>query len=127
MKDFVATNFSKYLKSTRKEQNRRKVAKSLYIFLTTSDEGRKIYETNASNNFVHHCNAEVFNIFDPELQLINTKPMIKRKLKELLSKLSNFKVQTILVLDYNKSNDRKIFLSSPKLIAKDLGIDEAFK
>ena len=67
------------------------------------------------------------NIFDPELQLINTKPMINNKLKELLSELKKFKVQTILVLDYRKRNDSKIFPSSPKLIASDSGIDEAFK
>ena len=31
-----------------------------------------------------HCyNIEILNLFDPELQLINAKPMIKRKLKEL--------------------------------------------
>ena len=45
------------------------------------------------------------NIFDPELQLINNKPVIKNKLKELLSELKNPKVQTILVLRYKKRND----------------------
>ena len=34
-KDFVAINSSEYLKSIREEQNLRKVAKSLYIFLRT--------------------------------------------------------------------------------------------
>ena len=29
----------------------------------------------------------ILNLFDPELQLINTKLMIKNKLKELLSEL----------------------------------------
>ena len=67
------------------------------------------------------------NLFNPELQLINTKPMIKNKLKELFSELKKFKVQTILVLDYKKRNDRKIFHSSAKLIASDSDIDEAFK
>ena len=52
--------------------------------------------------------------------------MIKNKSKELLSKLKRFKVQTILVLDYKKRNDRKIFHSSVKLIANDSDIDEAF-
>ena len=33
-KDFVAINFSEYFKSRREEQNLRKVAKSLFIFLT---------------------------------------------------------------------------------------------
>ena len=59
--------------------------------------------------------------------MINTEPVIKNKLKELLSELKKFKVQTILVLDYKKRNDRKIFHSSAKLIASDSDIDEAFK
>ena len=64
--------------------------------------------------------------FDPDLQLINTKPVIKNKLKVLLSELKEFKVQTILVLDYEKRNDCKIFHSSAKLIPNDSNIDEAF-
>ena len=67
------------------------------------------------------------NLFDAELQLINIKPLIKNKLKEFLSELKKFKVQTILVLDYKGKNDRKIFHSSIKLIASDSNIDEAFK
>ena len=67
------------------------------------------------------------NLFDPELQLINTKPVIKNKLKELLSELKKFKIQTKLVLDYKKRNDHKIFHSGAKLIASDSDIDEAFK
>ena len=38
VKYFVALNFSEYFKSIRKEQNLRKVSKSLHIFLTTPDE-----------------------------------------------------------------------------------------
>ena len=56
-------------------------------------------QSNSSDNCVHHYNAEILNLFDPELQLINTKPVIKKKLKELLGELKKFKVQTILVLD----------------------------
>ena len=62
------------------------------------------------------------NIFDSELQLINTKPIIKNKLKELLSELKKFKVQTILFLDYKKRNDLEIFYSCTKLIVSDLDI-----
>ena len=61
------------------------------------------------------------------MQLINPKPKIKNKLKELLSELKKVNVQTILVLDYKKINDRKIFHSGAKLIASDSEIDEAFK
>ena len=67
------------------------------------------------------------NLFDSELQLVNTKPVIKKKLKELLNVLKKFKVQAILVLDYRKRNYRKIFHSSAKLIASDSDFDEAFK
>ena len=67
------------------------------------------------------------NPFRPELQLINTKPVIKNKLEELLSKLKKFKAQTILFLDYKKRNDCKIFHSSAKLIASDSDIKKAFK
>ena len=41
IKDFVAISFSEYFKSIREEQNLRKVAKSLYFFLTKSDEVKK--------------------------------------------------------------------------------------
>ena len=126
VKDFVAINFSEYFKSIREEQNLRKVAKSLYIFLTTPDEVENYVESNFSDSCVHHYNVEILNLFDPELQLINTKPVIKNKLKELQSELKKFKVQTILVLDYKKRNDHKIFYSSAKLIANDSDIDEAY-
>ena len=53
--------------------------------------------------------------------------MIKNKLKALLRELKKFKFQTMLVLDYNKRNDRKIFHLRTKLISSDSDIDEAFK
>ena len=65
-------------------------------------------------------------IFYPELQLTYTKAIIKNNLKELLADLK-FKVQTILVLEYNKRNDHKIFHSSAKVIASDSDIEEAFE
>ena len=80
-------------------------------------------QSNSSNNYIHHYNGEILNRFYPELQLISTKPVIKDKLKELLNELKNFKVQTVLLLDYKKRNDGKIFHSSPKLIAIDSVID----
>ena len=79
MKDFVAINFSEYFKSAREEQNLRKIAKSLYIFLTTSDDVEKYVQSDSSDNCIHCYNHEILKIFDPELQLINTKPMIKDK------------------------------------------------
>ena len=65
-------------------------------------------------------------IFDPELQLINTKPLIKNKFKELLSQFIKCHVQTVLVLDYKKRNECKISHSSVKLIGKDSDTDEAY-
>ena len=64
-------------------------------------------QSTSSDNCIHHYNVEILNLFDIELQLINTKLMIKNKLKELLSELKNFKVQTILILYYKKGNDCK--------------------
>ena len=41
VKDSVVIGFSVYFKSIREEKNLRKVATSLYIFLTTTDEVEK--------------------------------------------------------------------------------------
>ena len=112
VKDVVAINCSEYFKSVREEQNLRKAAKSFYIFVTVPDKVEKHVQSNSSDNCIHCYNAQIFNIFDPELQMINTKPMIKNKLKELLSEMRKFKVQTILALDYKKRNDYKILHSS---------------
>ena len=84
-------------------------------------------EANSSDNCIYRNNVEVLNIFDLELQLINTKPMIKNKLKELINALKKFEIQKILVLDYKKRNDCKIYHSSVKLIASDSAIDEVIK
>ena len=127
VKYLVAINFSEYLKFAREklyfslneEQNLRKVAKSLYTFLTTPDEVEiyvEIMQWNSSNNCVRRYNIEILNGFDRELKLTNTKPMVNSKLKELLSEMNKFKVQAILVLEYKKRNDCKIFHSSAKLI-----------
>ena len=62
LKDFVVINFSEYFKSIREEQNLRKVAKSLYIFLTTPDEVEKyieIMQSSSSDNCIHRCIIEI--------------------------------------------------------------------
>ena len=115
---FVAKNFNETI---RKEKNLRKAAKSLNIFLTTADK----VESNSSGNCAHHYNVEILNLFYPELQMTNTKPVIENKLNEWLSELKKFKVQAILV--YKKRNDRKVFYLSAKLIANDSDTEEAFK
>ena len=70
--------------------------------------------------------CKILNVLDPELQLINTKPVIKNQLKGLLNKLTKSKVQTVLGLGYKKRNDSEIFNSSTKIIASDLDINQAY-
>ena len=74
VKDFVAINFSESIKE---EENLKKVIKSLYFFLATPDE----VQSNSSDNYISHYNVKMLNLFDPELQLINTKTVIKRIVK----------------------------------------------
>ena len=45
--------------------------------------------------------------------------MIKNKLKELLKELKNFKVQTILVLDYNRRNESRHYDKNKKISYED--------
>ena len=66
------------------------------------------------------------NLFDRELQLINTKPMIKNNMKELLSELKKFKFQAEPILECKKRNDCKTFHWSANIIACVSEIDEAF-
>ena len=102
VKDFVAINYTECFKSIRKKQNLRKVAKSLYIFLTTPDEVEKYEQSNSSDSYIHSYNVDILNLFDPELQLINTKPIIKDQLKKKLSELKKFKVRTTLAWTIRK-------------------------
>ena len=68
-------------------QNVRKDVESLYIFLTTTEV--EIYvemmQSGSSDNCLDCYNFEILNLFDPELQLINTKALIKSKFKKMLS------------------------------------------
>ena len=74
VKDFVAINFSEYFKSTREklycklseEQNLRKIAEWLYIFLTTPDEVEKyakILQSSSSDKYVYSYNIGIFESF----------------------------------------------------------------
>ena len=69
-------------------------------------------QLSSSDNCLWHYNFKILNLFDPELQLIKPKPMIKNKLKTLKNKLKKFKVQSILILEYKKRNGHKIFYSN---------------
>ena len=83
-------------------------------------------QSNSSDRYVRRCSIEILNLFDPELQLINTKSMIKNKLKEQLSELKKLKLQIISILEYKKRNDCKMFYSSTNLIASVSEMNEAF-
>ena len=111
------------------KQNMIKVVALLSIFLTTPNEVEKNVKTmqsNSSDRYVHRSSIDILNLFDAELQLINTKPMIENKLKEFLSELKKFKLQIISILEYEKRNDCKIFHSSTNLIASVSEINETF-
>ena len=75
VKDFAVINFSEFFKSTREklyskqieEQNFKKVAESLYIFLTTADEEErygKIMQSNSSDKYLHCYKIEILNLSD---------------------------------------------------------------
>ena len=85
VKDFAAINFSESIKEV---YNPRKVAKSLYFFVTAPDK----VQSNFSENCMHQYNVKILNLFDPELHLIKTKSEIKNKLKGFLNELKKFKV-----------------------------------
>ena len=53
-------------------------------------EAKIMMQSTSSDNCVCHCDVEILNHFDPELQLINTKSVIKNELKELLVELKKF-------------------------------------
>ena len=73
------------------EKSLRKVEESFLYFLGTPDQVKKyakliekmseaklMTKSSSSNNCVHYFNISILNPFDPELQLINTKPTVKK-------------------------------------------------
>ena len=70
VKDLVTIHSSEYFRSMRGKKNLRKVAKSIYLFLTTPDKVEKYVQSHSSDNCIHRYNVEICNLFDPEL-LIN--------------------------------------------------------
>ena len=97
-KDFAAINFNECFESIREERNLRKVAKLLYIFLPTTDKVETYVQSNSFDNCMHRFTVKILNIFDPELQFANTKPMMNTKLQKLLSDLKKLKIQLFLVI-----------------------------
>ena len=75
VKDFLVKNFGQYFKSTKEklysklceEQNIRKFAELIYIFLATPDNAEKyveIMQSNSSDNWVYHYNIEILSLSD---------------------------------------------------------------
>ena len=56
VKDLVTIHSSEYFRSIRGKQNLRKVAKSIYLFLTTPDE----VQSKSSDDYIHHYNFKSF-------------------------------------------------------------------
>ena len=67
---------------------RTKSLKSCWIALCISitrdevEKYAKIMQSNSSHKYVHCYDFEILNLFDPKSQVINTKAMIKDKLKK---------------------------------------------
>ena len=62
--------------------------------------------SHAFKGYASFYNAEILNLFSPELQLKDTEPAIKIKLNILLSELKGFKFVTALALELYKINKR---------------------
>ena len=75
------------------------------MFLTRPVKVEKYVEMMLSTSFdncVYDYNDEILYRFNPNLQQINTKPMIQSKFQKLLNELKKIKVQTILVSECKK-------------------------
>ena len=83
MKDFVVINFDEFFKYT-KETLYSKLGKKI-------PEEKTMMQSISSGNCVYVYNTRIVNLFDPELHLINTKSLIKNKLKDSLGELTNFR------------------------------------
>ena len=59
------------------------------------------------DNCVRQHDIEISNLFDLELQLVNLKPKVKNKLKDLIGELKNLKFKTVLILEHNKKDNHK--------------------
>ena len=53
------------------------------MFLTTPDE----IQSTSSENSIHLYYFKILILFDTEMKLINTKPVVQNKLKALLNEL----------------------------------------
>ena len=78
--------------------------RNVYLYLTKKDHKnetiRKRYHTY--RGYAVTYSADIFNSFNPKLQLKNTKSAIKNKLRYLLSEFKEFIYVTTLVIEFEK-------------------------
>ena len=159
IKDYLEISVVKILKffecfkSTKKElyskldeKNLRKVDELFFTFPTALDGIDKYAELADKTEpriHEHTCLSDycvwyyyikillVLILINPESELINTKSVVKNKLKYLLDQLKMFKTQTTLVLWYKEIFDHetiyRICHSNTKLITHDLDANKAFE
>ena len=85
VKDFVVISLSEYFKFSgeklhsklTEETNFRKLMNFWQHLVKYS----KIMQSKSSDKYAHRYSIEILNLFNVEIQLMNTKPMIKSKLK----------------------------------------------
>ena len=53
-------------------------------------KAKTIEQAHPFKNYAGTCNIEIFNFFNPEMQLKNTESAIKNKLKNFFNKLREF-------------------------------------
>ena len=73
-------------------------------------------QSSSSDDCICHFNFNNLILLCLKLQLINTKPKVKNKLKEMLTDLNKINVQKILALKYKIRNHHKTFHSNAKQI-----------
>ena len=91
-------------------------------------------QLHAFKGFASSYNVKILIFFNPELQLKDAEPAIKRKLIDLLTQLKDFKFVTTLVLGFKKieSQDKtkyETFYSSAKeieIIVNESDISDVF-
>ena len=106
----------------REEQILRKIAKLLYIFLTTPNELKNMLRFwLIQMTMVYSTIILRFCFF--LCKTTTNKQKYDQKTTWKIVDLKKFKIRAILTLAYQKRNDRKIFESNAKLIASISDID----
>ena len=57
-------------------------------------------QSRTTGDCVHFYNIEISNPFNLELELINSKPVVKKQIRRCVKKLKMFKIQSTLILEY---------------------------